>query len=73
MKRVARTVVGVLAAVGGVGAASLGVYEVLRGQWIWFMVIAIGGTLVLAGVRVATGAKVRDVVKDLLFVFMRTS
>jgi hypothetical protein len=47
-------------------------YEVLQGQWLWIIIAIAGGAFGVAGIRIILGDRLMDILKDLLFVFVRT-
>jgi hypothetical protein len=46
--------------------------KIVQGDWLWFLVAIAGGATATAGVRLLMGDRLRDVLKDLLFVLVRT-
>jgi hypothetical protein len=73
MKRIIAALIGVLVAALGAYALFVSMSQLLHGQWIWFVLVIASGAVILFGVRLARGDKLRDILDDLLFVLMRTN
>ncbi len=73
MKRIVRLLIGVATAVIGICIFAASIYQITQGNWLWVIAAIGAGAIATAGVRVASGDRLRDVIEDLLFVLMRTN
>jgi hypothetical protein len=72
MEKYLRIIIGGIIAATGLFIVGLCGYEVLQGQWLWIVIAIAAGAFVVAGIRVMLGDRLKDILKDLLFVFVRT-
>jgi hypothetical protein len=66
MKKVLNTIIGSAIVIAGGTLTVTSSYQTLRGKFIWVSVIFVGVVLVLSGISIAKGARIRDVIWDLL-------
>ena len=66
MKKVESRVGGALIILLGVGVVAFSGYQLLQQQWLWLASLFAGMYLVLVGVRVYKGDRMREVFDDLL-------
>lgn len=72
MKKVMRIISGAIVTACGLSAMVLGGYFALRGNWVWITIIIAGASLVVAGVRLVAGHNLKDILRGLLFVLIRS-
>jgi hypothetical protein len=73
MKRIIAIIIGLVITAFGAYALFVSMSQLLQGQWIWFVLVIASGALILFGVRLTRGEKLRDILDDLLFVLIRTN
>lgn len=72
MKRLLKIVIACILSLGGVASSLFCLAQLLQGNWLWFLLFVASGAVALAGVRLLQGDRLRDIVEDLLFIFVRT-
>lgn len=72
MKKLFRLTISLVLVAVGVGVSIFSVVQLIRGNWIWLIILIAAGAVGTAGVRIAIGDRPRDIIRDLLFVLMRT-
>lgn len=73
MKTIIRIIIGVMLVLCGALIVAVSIYYTLQGQFLWLVVLLAAAALATAGVRLVMGDRLRDILEDLLFVFIRTN
>lgn len=72
MKKIVLRIVGAITASFGVYTMIFSGYQVYLGQWIWLPIALACGAIMMCGIRVIQGDKPKEILRDLLFVLVRT-
>lgn len=72
MKKILKFTISLTLLLGGIIVSIFSVMQMIAGDWIWLIIFIAAGAVATAGFRIMVGGRLRDIIRDLLFVLMRT-
>lgn len=71
MKKIIRITIGTIITICGLAATAFIGSLISKGNLLWLPLAIAAGGLAVAGIRVGKGDRIRDILRDLLFVLVR--